>query len=122
PVHALAVFDDDGPGPSPPALYAGGDFTEAGGLPARGLARWDGSAWSAVATGFTGTVRAICPATSDSIAGLYIGGTQISLDGTDAGAIVRWDGAALHTVGNGVAGQVFAMTEAPNLATPQLVI
>ena len=39
-VTSLAVFDDDGPGPVPPALYAAGSFTTAGGLPARRMARW----------------------------------------------------------------------------------
>lgn len=39
-VYALAVFDDDGPGPIPPALYAAGSFTSAGGQPAARWARW----------------------------------------------------------------------------------
>jgi hypothetical protein len=39
-VHALCVFDDDGSGPIPPALYAVGDFTTAGGTPSPGIARW----------------------------------------------------------------------------------
>ncbi|MBM4108323.1 MAG: hypothetical protein FJ255_05850 [Phycisphaerae bacterium] len=39
-VETLAVFDDDGPGPIPPALYAGGTFTHAGGAPSPFLARW----------------------------------------------------------------------------------
>jgi hypothetical protein len=39
-VLTLAVFDDDGPGPVPPALYAGGSFTTAGGMAARHMARW----------------------------------------------------------------------------------
>ncbi|MEM1182577.1 MAG: hypothetical protein AAGM22_29800, partial [Acidobacteriota bacterium] len=43
-VRALAVFDDG----SGPALYAGGEFTEIAGLPIEGIARWDGSSWSAV--------------------------------------------------------------------------
>jgi hypothetical protein len=43
-VMTLAVFDDDGPGPVPPALYAGGAFTTAGGFPARHVARWGAQA------------------------------------------------------------------------------
>jgi len=39
-VHVLRVFDDDGDGATPPALYVGGDFTHAGGVPSRGVARW----------------------------------------------------------------------------------
>ena len=46
-VHALAVFDDG----SGPALYAGGDFTTAGGVPANHIAKWNGSSWSALGSG-----------------------------------------------------------------------
>src|SRR5262249_37695895 len=45
----MTVFDDDGPGPDRPALYVGGAFRYAGRILANGIARWDGSAWSAVA-------------------------------------------------------------------------
>jgi hypothetical protein len=40
-----------------PALFAGGFFHEAGGLAANGVARFDGSGWSALAEG-AGGVRA----------------------------------------------------------------
>jgi hypothetical protein len=39
-VLSMQVFDDDGVGPMPPALYFGGVFDSAGGLPALSLARW----------------------------------------------------------------------------------
>jgi hypothetical protein len=34
-------------------IYAGGDFSTAGGVPAPRLARWDGTAWTAVGGGIT---------------------------------------------------------------------
>ena len=43
-VIAMHVFDDGKTGPS---LYVGGDFLEAGGVPVKYIARWNG-AWSAV--------------------------------------------------------------------------
>ena len=46
-VYALTVFHDGGGG----ALYAGGSFFEAGGVPARNIARWDGTSWSDVGGG-----------------------------------------------------------------------
>lgn len=46
----MKVFDD-GTGP---ALYVGGAFTMAGGLPIQRLARWNGEAWSAVGGDVTG--------------------------------------------------------------------
>src|SRR5262245_29744756 len=45
---------DDGLGGGP-ALYVGGGFTMAGGVAAEGIARWDGSDWSALGGGI-GTI------------------------------------------------------------------
>lgn len=39
-VRALAVFDEDGPGPAPASLYLAGTFTHAGGLHSPFVARW----------------------------------------------------------------------------------
>jgi hypothetical protein len=57
-ILSLAVFDD-GTGP---ALYAGGNFTIVEGVPARRIAKWDGSHWSALGSGtatFGALVRAL---------------------------------------------------------------
>src|SRR5262249_16594784 len=43
-VLGMAVFNEG----SGPALYITGGFSAAGGVPAQGLARWNGKAWSAV--------------------------------------------------------------------------
>jgi hypothetical protein len=53
-VLALAVFDDGQGGE--PQLYAGGSFSRVGTTVVRGIARWDGSAWSKVGIGFDGSV------------------------------------------------------------------
>jgi len=42
-VHSVAVSGND--------LYAGGEFTTAGGMSANRIAKWDGSTWSALGTG-----------------------------------------------------------------------
>src|SRR5262249_18506945 len=49
-VRAMIVFDDGGS----PALYAGGDFTSAGGSPVGRIAKWDGHQWSALGAGVSG--------------------------------------------------------------------
>jgi hypothetical protein len=54
-VNALAVLDDG----SGPALYAGGWFTNAGGVPVSNVAKWNGTNWSAIGAGFDDTVRAL---------------------------------------------------------------
>ena len=50
-VFALAVSGTN--------LYAGGDFTRAGGLTANYIAKWNGSAWSALGSGMDGDVYAL---------------------------------------------------------------
>jgi trimeric autotransporter adhesin len=52
PVHSLAVGPDG-------HLYAGGEFTAVGAVPATRMARWDGTAWSGVRGGLDGTVHAL---------------------------------------------------------------
>ncbi|MCC6660639.1 MAG: hypothetical protein IT437_07105 [Phycisphaerales bacterium] len=50
--RAMLVWDDDGPGPNRPALYATGIFS----APAAAIARWRGAAhqWEPLGTGLTG--------------------------------------------------------------------
>ena len=78
-VHALAVFDDG----SGPALYAGGDFTTAGGVAANRIAKWDGTSWSALGQrDWTARVCALAVFDDGSGPALYAGG-----DFTTAGGV-----------------------------------
>jgi hypothetical protein len=56
-VHCMSVYDDG----SGPALYVGGMFDLAGDVPVKGLARWDGQAWSAVGEPLLQTCPEFCP-------------------------------------------------------------
>ncbi len=73
-VGALAVYDDG----SGPKLYAGGEFTLAGGISANRIARWDGTHWSAVGSGVTGSsialIRSMTVYDYGTGAALYVGG------------------------------------------------
>jgi|GEM_PF-3854306 len=75
PVHALAVYDDGGG----PALYAGGEFWEAGGVRVNGIARWDGREWSALSgpsgAGVNGEVYALAVVDDGGGPALYAGGS-----------------------------------------------
>jgi hypothetical protein len=52
-VEALASFDDGGGS----ALYAAGNFNQIGGVFKPHIARWDGTGWSTVGSGFNNSVR-----------------------------------------------------------------
>jgi trimeric autotransporter adhesin len=102
-VHALAVFDDG----SGPALYAGGEFNFAGGVPADNVAKWNGQSWTALASGTSGPVRALEVWDSGTGAALYAGGGFATAGGLAAASIARWDGAAWSALGSGVSGILY---------------
>src|ERR1051325_3976112 len=51
-------------------LYIGGGFTNVGGAFANGIAKWDGSQWTALGPGLNGEVDALAVSGND----LYVGG------------------------------------------------
>jgi len=103
-VMALAVYDDG----SGEALYVGGYFNMAGGVPANGIAKWDGDSWSAL-SGPTGKdassgVYALAVYDDGSGEALYVGGESW---------IGKWDGDSWSFLsgsnGNSVLGNVYAL-------------
>lgn len=102
-VSALAVFDD-GSG-SGPALYAGGSFTSAGGVPATRIAKWDGASWSPLGSGMIGgpvyALTVFDDGAGDGPA-LYAGGSFFGAGGVPASRIAKWDGGAWSPLGVGV--------------------
>ncbi len=109
-VHALTVFDD-GSGAGP-ALYAGGNFTTAGGVSANFIARWDGQNWSPLGSGMDSFVLALTVFDDGSGAGpaLYAGGNFTTAGGVSASSIARWDGQNWSPLGSGIHGWVVALT------------
>ncbi|MCC6660825.1 MAG: hypothetical protein IT437_08060 [Phycisphaerales bacterium] len=107
-VYALREFDDDGPGPIQPALYAGGTLTAAGGLPVNRMARWDGSVWSDVGGGVgppAGSFIAALEVFHDGAGPSLCAGGQFETAGSmPARSVARWDGAQWHALGAGVQG------------------
>jgi hypothetical protein len=95
-VYALAV--------SGGTLYAGGNFTTAGGILASNIAQWDGSSWSALGSGMGG-VHPYGPdvyALAVSGGKLFAGGGFTSAGGTSANGIAQWDGSSWSALGSGV--------------------
>jgi hypothetical protein len=106
--NALAVFDDG----SGPALYAGGSFTTAGAPPvqAKFVARWNGSAWSALGPGINGPVESLAVFDDGSGARLCAGGTFTSAGGMQAN-VKCWNGAAWSLLGGGLPSTVHVVRE-----------
>jgi len=102
-VRALAFFDDGFTGG---ALYAAGDFANAGGVTASGIARWDGVSWSALDSGIklVGNYRVSALAVYDDGRGeaLYAGGYFYVAGGITVSGLGRWDGYSWSAVGGGV--------------------
>ncbi len=98
-VRAMVVWDDG----SGPALYVGGTFLQAGGVPARHIAKWDGTRWSALGTAVHGGgVNADVRALAVWNGALYVGGAFGSANGVAARRLAKWDGATWSEVGGGV--------------------
>jgi hypothetical protein len=109
-VGSLAVFDD-GSGAGL-ALYAGGSFVTAGGVPANRIARWNGQSWSALGSGLLCSALALCVYDDGQGAGpqLFAGGDFLSAGGVNANRIARWNGQGWSALGSGTSHSVRALT------------
>jgi hypothetical protein len=95
-------------------LIAGGVFSQAGGVAAANVARWDGTAWSALGAGVPtsggGQVRTLATlANGDLVAGGWLGSSTDPLR--------RWNGSSWSSLGLGVSvgnTQVNGLARLPN--------
>jgi hypothetical protein len=121
-VWVLSVFDDGSGGPE---LYAGGEFTTAGGITVNHIAKWNGTSWRALGSGTNPTSVMALASFDDGRGGgpaLYVGGTFTEAGGEAASHIARWDGGSWSSLGHGVSGPVLALTvvDVPGGAGPRL--
>ena len=96
-VSALAV--------SAGKLYAGGDFTTAGGIPANHIAQWNGSSWSALGSGMDNGVGALAVSGNS----LYVGGGFLTAGGSYVYSIAQWNGSSWSALGSGMNNRVDAL-------------
>jgi WD40 repeat protein len=106
-VRALAVGPDG-------SLYAGGDFTTAGGIAANNIARWDGTLWHSLGSGMGGLERYVAALAVGPDGSLYAGGWFTTAGGVAAINVARWDGAQWHPLGNGMNAPVYALAVGPD--------
>ncbi len=97
-VIALTVFDDG----SGEALYAGGDFTTAGGVVVNYIAKWNGTSWSALGSGMDDDVRALTVFDDGSGEALYAGGDFTTAGGVAADRIAKWNGTSWSALASGM--------------------
>ncbi len=91
-------------------VYAGGDFTTAGGNAATNIAKWDGISWSALDSGVGGSYPRVW-ALAGSGSNVYVGGQFSTAGGSAANSIAKWNGSSWSAVGShmGMNGSVLAL-------------
>ncbi len=114
-VGALEVFDD-GSGLGP-ALYVGGFFTEADGVPADRIAVWlRDRVWYPFGPGGVSGglgqnwIQDMTVFDDGDGPALYMGGQFTTAGGVSASNIAKWDGVSCSPLGSGVNAAVFSLT------------
>ncbi len=90
-------------------LYIGGSFTVSHDVVLNGVAKWDGSAWSALGSGMGGAYGATVYALVASGSELYAGGSFTTAGGVNARNVAKWDGNEWSALGSGVDALVYAL-------------
>ncbi|MBL8762589.1 MAG: hypothetical protein JNL50_14940 [Phycisphaerae bacterium] len=108
-VSALAVLPNGD-------LVAGGDFLVAGSVIANGMARWNGSAWSALGDGAGGDLG-LPPVAALAVlpnGNIVAAGGFTEMGGSLRSNIARWDGSSWQDMAGGMDSAVNALAIAPN--------
>jgi trimeric autotransporter adhesin len=92
-------------------VYAGGDFSTAGGISAASLARWDGAAWWPLGDGTDGVVHAVALLPGGRV---VAAGQFTTAGGGPANNIAIWNGATWSALADGLDGRVGALAVLPS--------
>jgi hypothetical protein len=92
-------------------VYMTGAFTTIGGVSAARVARWNGSAFSALGSGLNDTARALAIGTNGDV---YVGGSFTTAGGSSIPYIARWNGSAWSALGSGLNELVRSLTISPS--------
>jgi hypothetical protein len=105
PISALAWFDEDGDGPQPASLVAGGRFSLIDGVQASNIAKWDGVSWHPLGAGTNGSVTALAVFDDDARgphSPILIAGGFFEFAGDQPSKYVsQWDGFSWASLGDG---------------------
>jgi hypothetical protein len=97
-VFAIAAYNGN--------LYVAGGFDSAGGSPADRIAEWNGTKWSSLGTGLSGSIVNSLTVYNGE---LYAGGYFDSAGGSPANNIAKWNGTKWIPVGSGINNSVLAL-------------
>lgn len=81
-INAIAVAGDK--------VFAGGTFSNIGGVNANNIAVWNGTSWSPLGTGVNASVTTIIVRGED----VYVGGSFTTAGGVTANRVAKWNGTA----------------------------
>jgi alpha-tubulin suppressor-like RCC1 family protein len=95
-------------------LYALGYFTEAGGVPANDIAKWNGSSWTNLGAGINLIPYDLAAMAIGPNGDLYAGGIFTTAGGIAATNIAKWDGSTWTNLSTGIAGSVYALAIGAN--------
>ena len=93
-VSTIAVHGSD--------IYVGGDFTQAGAVPAHDIAKWNGKKWSALGAGVSDPTGVSIATIASAPGGVYVGGHFSRAGSVVAQNIAKWDGTNWSALGAGV--------------------
>jgi trimeric autotransporter adhesin len=97
-VYALTVYNGE--------LIAGGQFSTAGGVPANGIARWNGASWQPLGSGMNSVVFSLTVYNGQLIAG----GGFTTAGGVPASRIAAWNGSVWQPLGTGINSETDSLT------------
>lgn len=83
-------------------LYVGGTFSTAGGGASPGIAKWNGSVWTALGSGLSGGGAYAKSIIIDASGNLYAAGNFTSAGGVAANNIAKWNGSVWTALGTGL--------------------
>jgi len=87
-------------------VIVGGAFTDAGGISAARIARWDGSAWHPLGSGMIGAPgeARVAALAFDTAGNLYAGGWFFNAGPASAWSLARWNRTDWSSLGGGLKG------------------
>ncbi|MBK7876044.1 MAG: hypothetical protein IPJ77_09870 [Planctomycetes bacterium] len=97
-IRAVQVHDD-GTGE---ALYIAGQFQSVAGVPAQGIARWNGTSWSGLGGACNGAVTSLTVFDDGTGPALYATGSFTQIGGGAASHLARWNGTSWSEFGGGL--------------------